>query len=147
MTISLYFTGSKYHMYKAEVKKVIGHFDLKWNYGRSGWYGELSSVKGEFEGSRRPVRLVIRDSIGDIGEGNSPSLEKVMVKLAEVIGVEVEELSGEDDVIVRSYYVVNRDHYVNRQYEELIERGCDKEKAKRLNGAYGEAFDKVFKQR
>lgn len=137
MAIVIHFTGSKYHMYKAEVKNVIGHFDLKWNYRRSGWYGELGSVKGEFEGSGRPVRLIIT------GEG----IEKVMTKLAEVIGVEVGELSGKDDSIVRSYYVVNRNHYVNVQYEELIERGCDEVKAKRLNGAYGEAFDKVFKQR
>lgn len=136
MTISLYFPGSKYHMYKAEVKNVIGHFDLKWNYRRSGWYGELGSVKGEFEGSGRPVRLIIT------GEG----IEKVMTKLAEVIGVEIEDrITGVNDD--KSYYVVNRNHYVSKQYEELIERGCDKIKARRLNESFGEAFDKVFKHR
>lgn len=148
MAIVIHFTGSKYHMYKAEVKKVIGHFDLKWNYGRSGWYGELGSCEATFEGSGRPVRLIITDGEKDVlGDSEGISLERVMVKLAEVIGVEVEELSGEDDSIVKSYYVINRDHYVNRQYEELIERGCDEVKAKRLNEAYDEAFDKVFKQR
>ena len=143
--VILHFTGSKYHMYKAEVKNVIGHFGLKWSFNRSGWYGELGSCEATFEGSGRPVRLVIRDGILD---SDNPSLEKVMVKLAEVIDVEVlenDELNN--DVDVRSYYVINRDHYVNKQYEELIERGCDEIKARRLNESFGEAFDKVFKRR
>lgn len=144
--VILHFPGSKYHMYKAEVKKVIGHFDLKWNYGRSGWFGELGSVVGEFQGSGRPVRLIITDGSKNIlGDCEAISLERVMTKLAEVIGVEVENgiIEVNDD---KSYYVVNRNHYVNRQYEELIERGCDEIKARRLNESFGEAFDKVFKQ-
>lgn len=133
MTIVMNFSGSKYHMYKAEVKKVMGHFGLKWNYGRSGWFGDLGSVKGEFEGSGKPVRLIVT------GEG----IEKVMEKLAGIINVDV-SAEGIRERDVKSYMERNRNGYVERQYKELLDMGCEEGKARRLNGAYGRAFDKVF---
>ena len=136
ITIVMNLSNSKYHMYKVEVKKIMSSFGLKWNYGRSGWFGTHGSVVGEFEGSGRPVRLIVTD-------GGDTSIERVMVKLAELIDVDI-SAGDVEDVDVRSYMERNRDHYVELQLRELMERGCGKEKAKRLNDAYGKAFDKIF---
>ena len=135
ITIVMNLSSSKYHMYKVEIKKIMSGFGLKWNYGKSGWLGDHGSVIGEFEGSGRPVRLII----------TGKDIEKVMEKLAELISVDV-SAGGISEGGVRSYMEINRDHYVSMQYEELLERGCGVEKAKRLNESYSDAFDKVFKR-
>lgn len=130
MSTAIYFPGNVYSTYKKQIKEVFKKHDLKWNFVKSGWYGTQGSVDAVFEGSGKPVTMSVT---GEVTE--------MLSKVAKIVGANITIGSEQQS---QGYMMDNQEHYISKHYRELIEVGCQEDKAKRLNDAFRNAFVKVY---